>query len=567
MINFKQKIAELLSNSIDEISSDEINDAIEIPPEKEMGDYAFPCFKLAPILKQSPVQIAEKLAKSLQKQSQYIKEIKNEGPYLNFYININILTKTVLEEIKNKGNKFGASDMGKNKNIVIDFSSPNVAKPFHVGHLRSTVIGNALYNIYSFLGYNCTGINHLGDWGTQFGKLIYAYKNWGKEKLINEDPINHLFDLYVKFHKKAEENPELEDKGRKWFKKLEEGNKEAHKIWKNFVDLSMEEFKKIYQQLNIEFDYYTGESFYNDKMEQIVEKIREKNLLKNSEGAKIVDLEEYDMPPCMIQKKDGATTYATRDLAAAFYRKEKFNFDKALYVTDYSQKLHFSQWIKVIELMGFDWAKNIEHIPFGRVSSKDGSLKTRKGNVILLKDLINKTVKKVKEIISEKNPDLENKNIVSKKIAVGAIIYNDLSRSKIKDIVFDWDSMLDFEGESGPYVQYTFTRINSVLEKSEFNIETINDYSLLSQEETIAIIKLLYEFPDIIKNAKDNNEPSILTRHMTELAKAFNKFYHEYPILIDNENLQKARLLLCYAVKEVLSISLDLLGIEKLKEM
>ena len=568
MINYKQKIAEYISSEYKEISLEKIYNNLEIPPDNNLGDYALPCFKLSPILKKSPEDISINLASTLSS-NEYIKEIKSQGPYLNFFIKNDLLIKTVLEEIIEKKDKFGSKNIGENENIVVDFSSPNIAKPFHVGHLRSTVIGNSLYNIYEFLGYNCIGINHLGDWGTQFGKLIYAFKEWGDKELIKEEPIDHLLNLYVKFHEKAEEKPELENEGRKWFKKLEEGNQKARELWENFVELSLKEFSKIYDLLGIEFDEQTGESFYNDKMDKVVELLKEKNLLKSSEGAKIVDLEEYDMPPCLIKKQDGATTYATRDLAAAIYRNDKYNFEKALYVTDYSQKLHFSQWMKVIELMEYEWADKLEHIPFGRVSSADGSLKTRKGNVILLEDLIEKAITKVKNIISEKNPQLQNKNKIAEKIAIGAIIYNDLSRSKIKDIVFDWDEMLDFEGETGPYVQYTYTRINSVLEKADFEASNpkLNNYSILEQKEIIKLIKLLYKFPDKIVKAKQNNEPSIITGNITNIAKAYNKFYHEYQIISDNEKEQKARLVLSYTVKKVLEIGLDLLGIETLEEM
>ncbi|QTL99987.1 arginine--tRNA ligase [Iocasia frigidifontis] len=559
-MNFKEKLIKLIINNY-ELDEGLISDLIEIPPQEEMGDYALPCFKLARNFRKAPGKIALELKEAIGK-NKYFSEITNNGPYLNFFVNKELFARTILETILSQKEKYGAQEIGSGKNIVIDFSSPNIAKPFHVGHLRSTVIGNSLYKIYEFLGYNCIGINHLGDWGTQFGKMIAAYKKWGNDQEIKDNPIQTLLKLYVKFHDEAEKKPGLEDEGRLWFKKLEDGDEEANKLWKWFVTLSLEEFNTIYDILNVSFDYNTGESFYNDKMADIVQSLKEKGLLQKSKGAYVVDLEDYDMPPCLIIKSDGATLYPTRDITAAIYRKETYNFSKALYVTDYSQKLHFSQWMKVIELMGYDWADQLEHVPFGRVSSEEGALKTRKGNVILLKDLLAKSVEKVKRIINQNNPELNDKDEIAEKVGIGAIIFNDLSNSKIKDVVFNWDRMLSFDGETGPYIQYTHARANSVLEKGQTEITTLTDYSDLSNPEAFNLIKLLSAFPETIIKAMERNEPSYIARHIINLAQSFNKFYHEYPILVEDETTKKARLLLVFATKTVIKNGLSLLGIE-----
>ncbi|WP_069650937.1 arginine--tRNA ligase [Caloranaerobacter ferrireducens] len=561
MIDFKKEIARIVSEKVESLSQEDVEALIEIPPSHDMGDYAMPCFKLAKAFRKAPNLIAQEIVEILDSKD-YFEKIENVGPYVNFFIDKKVLAKTVLEEIFSKKENYGSSDLGSGKNIVIDFSSPNIAKPFHVGHLRSTVIGNALYKIYEFLGYNCIGINHLGDWGTQFGKLITAYKKWGNKEEIEKEPIKTLLKLYVKFHDEAELNPELEEEGRRWFKKLEDGDEEARKLWNWFVDLSLKEFNKIYDLLKVKFDYFTGESFYNDKMDRVIELLKEKNLLKESKGAYVVDLEKFDMPPCLVLKSDGATLYPTRDITAAIYRKETFNFEKALYVTDYSQNLHFAQWFKVIELMGFEWADKLEHVPFGRVSTEEGRMQTRKGNVILLEELLNKAIDKVREIIEEKNPNLDNKDEVARQVGIGAVIFNDLSNNKIKDIVFNWDRMLSFDGETGPYVQYTHARANSVLNKKQYDITNDVDYSILTNQEAVDVIRLLQSFPEAVVNAMEKNEPSIITRHIVDIAQAFNKFYHECPIIVEDENIQKARLLLVFAAKTVLKTGLGLLGID-----
>lgn len=566
MINFKEKVSMLISEKVEGFAESDIENLIETPPNYDLGDYALPCFKFAKSLRKSPNIIAEDITKELEG-NEYFEKIENNGGYINFFVNKTLLAKSVLDEIESKGEDFGRSDMGKGGNVTIDYSSPNIAKSFHVGHLRSTVIGNSLYKIYDFLGYNSIGINHLGDWGTQFGKMIYAYKEWGDDKLIEKDPIKSLQALYVKFHKEAENDYAIEDKGREWFKKLEDGDEEAKKIWKWFIDLSLEEFSRIYKLLNVEFDYLTGESFYEDKMDRAVKMLEDKDILVDSEGAKVVDLEKYDMPPCLIIKSDGTTIYATRDVTAAIYRKETFDFVKSIYITDYAQSLHFSQVFKVIKEMGYEWADDLIHVPFGRVSTEEGKLQSRTGNVILLDELISRSIEKVKETIQEKNPDLQDKDEVARKVGVGAIIFNDLSNGRIKDIVFNWDRMLSFEGETGPYVQYTYVRTRSVLRKANVEVTTDVDYSLLSDEASINVVRQLQDFPSVIISAMEKNEPSFIASYVIDLAQSFSRFYHDCPIIIEDKELQKARILLVSSVGTVLKSGLRLLGIEAPEKM
>ncbi|WP_200800474.1 arginine--tRNA ligase [Proteiniborus sp. DW1] len=565
-MDFRKEIGKLVSANFENLNEETILELLEVPPSYDLGDYAMPCFRLAKELRKSPNIIAQEIAENI-KGSELFEKIENAGPYVNFFINKKVLSETVLKEVFEKKEMFGSTNIGKGQNVTFDFSSPNIAKPFHVGHLRSTVIGNSLYKIYNFLGYNSIGINHLGDWGTQFGKMISAYKRWGDDEALKKEPIKTLQALYVKFHEEAEKSPELEDEGRLWFKKLEDGDEEARQIWKRFVDLSLEEFNRIYDLLKVKFDYYTGESFYEDKMARIVDMLKEKDLLVESEGAYVVDLEKYNMPPCIILKSDGTTIYATRDITAAIYRKETYNFAKSIYITDYSQNLHFAQWMKVIELMGYEWAKDLYHASFGRVSTEEGRLQTRKGNVILLDDLLNKAIEKVKVIIEEKNPNLENKDEVAKMVGIGAVIYNDLSNGKMRDIVFNWDRMLSFEGETGPYVQYTHARANSVLSKAGHEITSDVNYSLITNDEAVNVVRLLYTFKDIVISAMEKNEPSFIARHVMDIAQAFNKFYHECPIIVDDKELQKARLLIVYSVATVIKIGLGLLGIDAPQKM
>lgn len=564
-MDFKEIIIDEILKNTEGIEREDIESSIEIPPNFDMGDYALPCFRFAKVMRKAPNMIAEELVEKLGDLDGFSK-IENVGGYINFFVDKEKMVKSVIEEVLTEKEDYGKSDMGAGKNIVIDYSSPNIAKPFHVGHLRSTVIGNSLYKIYSFLGYNPIGINHLGDWGTQFGKMICAYKKWGNDEEIEKEPIKTLQKLYVKFHEEAEEHPELEDEGRLWFKKLEDGDEEAKRIWKWFVDLSLEEFKRIYDLLKVDFDYNTGESFYEDKMDAAIELMKEKNVLTESEGALVVDLEEYDMPPCLIVKSDGTTIYATRDITAALYRHDNFNFEKAIYITDYAQNLHFKQWFKAIELMGFDWAENLIHTPFGRVSTEEGKLQTRKGNVILLEDLLAKSIERVRETIEEKNPELENKDEVAKIVGIGAVIFNDLSNNKIKDIVFNWDRMLSFEGETGPYLQYTAVRAKSILnrvgnEVSDIDLSKI-DYSKITNEEAVNVLRQVERFQEVVISAMEKNEPSFISRYLLDLAQDFNRFYHECPIMNAEEDTKLARVAVVKAVETVLVSGLGLLGID-----
>jgi len=566
MLNFKEEVVNLLRSQIQELNEEEISSLIEVPPSYEMGDYAFPVFRLAKVYRKAPAVIAEELVAKLGNSS-YFEKIENKGPYINFFINKGKLMEITLEEIKRKQNKYGSSDMGNGKTVIVEFSSPNIAKPFHIGHIRSTVIGNALYKIFSFLGFNTVAINHLGDYGTQFGMLISAIKKWGNMEEIEKDPINQLLKLYVRYNAEAEEDESLMDEARYWFKELEDGNQEAYKLWEWIREISLKEFHKVYDMLNIKFDSYAGESFYSDKMPAVIEELKEKNLLKESNGAYVVDLEEYGMPPAIIIKSDGSTLYTTRDIAAAFYRKKTYDFYKNIYVVGAQQNLHFKSWFKIIELMGHEWAKDLVHVNFGTVSLEDGTLSTRKGRVVFLEDVLNTAIKNTLDIINERNPNLENKEEVAKQVGIGAVIFQELFNQRIKDYVFSWDRTLSFDGETGPYVQYTHARISSLLDRGQFNLDDEVNYNLLSTDEEINIIRLLYNFPKVIIDAMEKYEPYLITRHIVEIAKAFNKFYNTSPIIVEDLELKKARLMLSYATKIVIKTGLGLLGIEAPERM
>lgn len=557
---FDIQLADELS-AIARLPVQEISDMLEIPPDRQLGDRAFPCFKLAKTMRKNPQLIAQEIADNIKKPN-FIERIETKGAYVNFFFNRAVFAQTVLEDILNKGERYGSSDKGNGSVVCIDFSAPNIAKPFHIGHLRSTVIGNSLYKIYEFLGYKCIGINHLGDWGTQFGKLITAYKHWGIKDDLEKEPIKALLDIYVKFHDEAEKDPSLEDEARMWFKRMEDGDEEALSLWRWFKDLSLREFNKIYDMLGVKFDYYTGESFYNDKMDRVVELLQGKGLLTESQGALVVDLSQYDMPPCMIKKTDGTTLYATRDITAAIYRKETFDFDKCLYVVAYQQDLHFRQWFKVIELMGFDWYDKLFHVPFGMVSMEEGTLSTRKGRVVFLEDVLQKAVDRTLDIIKEKNPGLENKEDVAKQVGIGAVVFHDLINNRIKDIVFSWDQVLNFDGETGPYVQYAHARAMSILAKATQTITGKVGGDLLTEDETLELIDLLARFPEAIEAACQANEPSIVARHTIDIAQAFNKFYKNHMVIVEDDELQRARLTLVYATAQVIRIGLGLLGIQ-----
>lgn len=567
MLDFKLEIAKLVSGQVEGLSETEVLELIETPPDFKMGDYAMPCFKLAKAFRKAPQIISEEITKSLS-DSKYFSEVKNVGPYVNFFVNRALFAESVLKDVSEQKECYGSSNMGEGKRVIVEYSSPNIAKPFHIGHIRTTVIGSSLYKIYKFLGFDAVAINHLGDYGTQFGKLIVAYKKWGKQELIEEAPIKELLKLYVQFHKEAESNPELEDEARNWFRKLEEGDQEAYDLWKWFKDESMKEFNKVYDMMNIHFDSFAGESFYSDKMPKIVEEMEAKGILQESEGATIVDLEEYNMPPALIKKSDGSTLYITRDIAAACYRKETYDFYKNIYVVGSEQKLHFEQWMKVVELMGHEWAKDCIHVPFGLINLKEGTLSTRKGNVVFLEDVLSKAVAKTKEIIENKNPDLENKEEVAKQVGIGAILFQELFNGRIKDYEFNWDRALSFEGETGPYVQYTYSRANSILRKAEVETSVDVDYSLLQDEASMNVIRLIQGFPKVIVDAMEKNEPSIITRRTVDMAQAFNRFYQECPIMTaETEELKMARLLLVECTKTAIRNGLNLLGIETPERM
>ena len=563
-MDYKKKIAELIKEHVD-LDLDKIEGLIEIPPRPEMGEYAFPCFQLAKVMRKAPNMISGELAENINKDG--FEKVEQLGPYVNFFVDKGVFSKNTIEKVLEEGDNYGASNIGEGKNVCVEYSSPNIAKPFHVGHLFTTAIGNALYKMYKKEGYNAIGINHLGDWGTQFGKLISAYHRWVDEEALEADPIKELLRIYVKFHDEAEKDPSLEDEGRAYFKALENGDPEAEALWKRFRDLSLKEFERVYDILGVNFDSYNGEAFYNDKMDVVVNELKEKKLLVESNGAQVVMLEDYNMPPCIVLKADGASIYATRDLAAAMYRKKTYDFYKSIYVVGTPQALHFKQVFKVLELAGHEWANDCVHVGFGLVKFADRKLSTRKGEVVLLDDLIRESVEKTLEVINEKNPELENKEEVAKKIGVGAVIFTYLKNSREKDIVFDWKEILSFDGETGPYVQYAYARAKSILRRAE-GISKEADYSKLSSKEEFELVKTLDNFKNQILLALDKLEPSIVTRYTIEVAKAFNKFYNAHSILnLEDEVLKATRLKLVEASAQVIKNGLDLLGIDVVEKM
>ena len=565
----KDRITEVLLQEIDALTKEEIEGLLEVPKKADMGDYAFPCFRLAKAYRKAPNLISQEITEKIrEKNYDFIEKIENVGGYINVFLDKEGYAKSLMEKICQ--DNYGSSDIGKGKTVCIDYSSPNVAKNFHVGHLRTTIIGNSLYKIFDKLGYHVERINHLGDWGTQFGKLIVAYKKWGSKEEVEEKGIEELMKIYVKFHEEAEKDPSLDDQAREWFVKMEQGDEEALSIWQWFKDISLVEYKRIYKLLGIEFDHYTGESFYRDKTQAVVDTLNEHHLLVESDGAYIVPLDEYNMAPCLITKKDGSSIYATRDLAALFYRKDTYHFDKCLYVTGLEQKLHFAQVFKVIELLGYDWYKDLDHIPYGLVSMEGGKLSTRSGNVIYAEEILHESISKIYEIINEKNPDLPDKEKVSQIVGVGAIIFNDLYNQRIKDVIFNWDKILNFDGETGPYVQYTYARCASVFRKAgNVDIDSVKDidYKVLTEESTMALIKDIERFPAVIQDAANKYEPFIISRFVMSVAQHFNKFYHDCQINVDDENVKMARLKVVRAAMNTLKDGLDLLGISCPEQM
>ncbi len=543
----------------------------EVPPNNDFGDYAVPCFQFAKQQKRNPADIARDLARKIgnfNDVNSLIARAEARGPYLNLFLNRTTVIGDIIKDITQSTFEALRSH-GEGRTVVIDFSSPNIAKPFGIGHLRSTVIGNALKRIYVFLGYRVIGINHLGDWGTQFGKLITAYKSWGDEKELEDNPISFLYDLYVRFHREAEKMPVLEDEAREWFRKLEQGDEDSHRLWKRFTDLSLRDFKRIYKRLGVEFEHYTGESFYGPMLETTVERIIESGITEISEGALIVPLE--DMPPALLRKKDGSTLYITRDVAAAFYRYETFHFDLALYVVGSPQQLHFKQVFRVLEKMGMTWHSQCHHVPFGQIHFKEGAMSTRKGNIVFLEDVMDRAAALAETIIEEKNPDIQDKKAVAEAVGVGSIIFNDLKNYRLKDITFNWDEILNFNGETGVYLQYTHARISSLLKKysdrygdirfDEERVYTDDDSAIYS------VVLMVNDFDQVVQRAAREFEPSVIARYLLGLASRFNAFYATHRVITDDETLSLSRALVVYAVKKVLKRGLDLLGIEAIEQM
>lgn len=563
MLDFKEKISEEISK-ITKIDKNELYEYIEMPSDNKMGDYAFPCFRLAKTMKKSPQIIANELKDGISLGNEFEKVEVING-YINFFVNNKKLVENVLEEVEEKRENYGSSEIGEGKNIVIDYSSPNIAKPFHIGHLRTTILGNSLYKMYKFLNYNCVGINHLGDWGTQFAKLIEGYKRWGTEYDIESNPIEELTKIYIRINDLCKEDESVLEQCRDNFKKLEDGDEYCVKIWQKFRELSLKEFQRIYDLLDIQFDSWNGEAFYTDKMQEVKDILEKNNKLVESEGARVVDLSKEDMPPCIIEKSNGSTTYATRDLAAILYRARTYNFDKALYVTSYEQILHFKQVFETAKYLDLDekYTNGLVHVPYGMVMLKTGKMSTRDGNVVKIEDLLKEAIAKVKIIIENKNPELENKEDIATKVGIGAVIFNDLYNSRIKDEIFDWDIMLNFNGETGPYIQYIYVRTKSVLEKAGY-IPKLKDVNLdkLLDEDSVKVIKLLYQFNDKIMQAIEKYEPYIVARYLIEVAKTYSSFYNNNKIICDDKEVQDARIYLTYATGIVLKTGAALLGIK-----
>ncbi|WP_311561925.1 arginine--tRNA ligase [Peptoniphilus duerdenii] len=569
MIDFKEEIAKILSDKIESMTKEDILMQIEIPPSYEMGDYAFPVFSLAKIFRKNPNMIAEEMAASIK--SEYFEKVESKGAYINFFTNKEALAKTVVEEISKEKENYGKSKLGEGKTVIVEYSSPNIAKPFHIGHIRSTIIGDSLKRIHKFLGYNVVSINHLGDYGTQFGMLIYAIKNWGNIEEIEKNPIPELLKLYVRVNTEADQNEEIKEECRHYFASLEKGDEDAVKIWTWIREISLKEFNIVYDLLGIKFDSYNGESFYSDKMMKQVERMEKLGILKDSEGAKIVDLEKYNLPPALILKSDGSTIYITRDIAAAEYRHETYHPEKNIYVVATEQNLHFKQLKAVLKEMQYDWYDEVTHVAFGMINLADGKLSTRQGRVVYLIDVLNKAIEKIMEILNEREETsgvkVANKEELAKQVGIGAIKFQELFNQRIKDYTFDWDKTLSFEGESGPYVQYAHARICSLLEKGGFDINKEVDSSLLNNEMEINILRNLYKFTEVVEDAKEKYEPFFISRYVVELAKDFNKYYNQVTINVEDEKLKNTRLMLCYSVKNVISEGLRLLGIEAPEKM
>ena len=573
MIDFKKEIAEIIAKNLEGLTEDEIRTMIEIPQEQSMGDYAFPCFRLAKTMRKAPNLIAAELAEKLQGEKIF-SEVSPVNAYVNMFVSREEMMKSTVSEVLEEKENFGRSDIGGNKKVIVEFSSPNIAKPFHIGHIRSTVIGNSLSKIYDALGYDVFKINHLGDYGTQFGKMICAYRRWGNREDVINSPIKTLLGYYTKFHVEVEEHPELEDEARAIFTKLEQGSKEEVELWQWFREESLKEFQRVYDMLGIEFDSYNGESFYSDKMPRFEKELSDKGLLQESKGAQVVDLEEYKLGTALIKKSDGSSLYITRDIAAAVYRKENYDFYKNIYVVATQQNLHFQQLFKILELMGYDWANQCVHVPFGMVRLEEGTMSTRHGRVVFLEDVLNGAIEKTREIIEEKNPNIENLEEITSQVGIGAVVFNELSNNRIKDYTFKWDQILNFDGETGPYVQYTHARCASLLRKAGENIvakaqDPKNvDFALLAKSDSAyELTKLIYAFPGVVEQAGEKYEPSIITRHIIDIAQCFNKFYHDEHIIVDDEVEKTSKIALVIATKRVIATGIGLLGMKAPERM